>query len=249
MSSNQRLELLLYHGLDATGSIEVSATSSTGPWTKATLTSTKSVTDAMAEWQSIIAAALPGIGFLCYWFDDGGDIRHAFEGTTTGFWVRLSATMADLFGFSSTVLDASVSKYVETGGGLRSKCVLRGTSGSGTIGPLAISIGHTLPMDVESADFEAVGAGRATSYTYGRAVEVELQLLVPDILYADLVGCPILSGHAAFLFVDDDDSATFSESHLGGALTCYPIDEPQLEHASPDDCVVIVLRCSMEDPT
>lgn len=243
MAMSQRLEMMLYHGLDATGSIELSTTSGAGPWTKLTLTTAKSVTDAMAEWQTLAAAAFGTLVPSFGWYDDGGDIRHFFGGAI-GFWVRLSATMAELFGFAGTVLDASVSKYVETPGGLISHCVLRSSSN----GELPISIGHTQPLDVESSDLEAVRAGRALTYHFGRAVEVEVDIAVPPLLYTELVNSSILSGHCAFLLVDDDDPAAYSESHLGGSLLCYPFQTPRKDQRSPDDYMIITHRCSMEDP-
>lgn len=242
----QRLEQILYHALDQTGSIEVSTTSAAGPWTKLTLTSPKAMADALSEWTALAAAPFPTLTFDCYWYDDGY-IRFGFSGDIQ-FWVRLSATLADLMGFSTTVLATAFGGSVwAVDSTLAPKGLLRSAQ-PGAADPQWISVGRTMPLDKETVELAPVRGGRATTYAHGRAVEVELELTVPEIVYTEVSPNAILGGFAAFRFVDDDDINPYSESHLGGTLDLYPIGAPRFVRVSPDDAIQITLRCSMEDP-
>lgn len=236
--------MLLYHGLAETGSIEI-ASNPAGPWTTLTLTSTKKIVDAMAEWQALAEAALPST----WWF--GWDDPYAqpyvwFSAASANRYVRISACLAELLGFS---LDHPymVSDYVlDVGLGQQASSDVDALGMFGSDATNRFAIGLTLPVDVESAELSEYRAGRASVLHYGRASEVTVDLFVAPDLWRNTRSSPLLSGHAAF-WVSQGESTDFSESLPEGALTLYPLEPISIEQDSPDDHVWIRLRCTRAD--
>ena len=221
------LEMLLFHELPATGTIEVSATSSTGPWTTLTLTSTLPVSEALSEWTTAANTALPSRSWD--FFHNGDQVY--FDCTGGNGWVQLPPGLADLLGFSSAVLEAHNTA----------------TADQTALGLLDLPVGRTMPFDREESELEELRGGRVATRHYGRALEVTLELYVAPDLWAAVEESPIVSGHAAFR-VTGDNTSPFGEGDLDGALTVYPIGSPSLEREGPEDYAQVTLLCSLEEP-
>lgn len=235
-----RVEMILYHALDATGSIEISATSSSGPWTKLTLTSPKPVSEALAEWQGLANAAIPSVSWFCI-LTDG--TRVSFE-TSDAAWVRLSPCLALLLGFSATVVDA-----FGAGAADQTPHSMADSDYDLTIaGPTGFAVGTTFPAEVDSADLTEYRGARAATHHYGRATEVVVDLFVSPELWALTEASPLWSGHCAFLVVVDNYTP-YDEDNLDGALVVYPLEELARERESDEDTCWIQFRCTVGTPT
>lgn len=240
----QCAQMLLFHGLDATGSIEVS-TSSSGPWTKLTLTSTKSVNDALVEWTTLANAAI-GSRTWSFHFHTGDPHWIHLEVTAGGSaFVRLPSALAYLFGITTGNSKSVAASLVfdVTAGGVTSDVACAGLLGSST-GQFAV--GLSFPLEVESAEITEYRGGRGSVLHYARASEVTVDLLVHPDLWDVVRESPMLSGHAALL-VQHDVSTAFGEATLDGALVLYPLEPLGIEQDSPDDHVWIRLRCTRSD--
>lgn len=239
MSQNY-VELVLYHGLDVTGSIEVSLTSSSGPWTKLTLTSAQGVQDALAEWATLAETAFSPETFTFEW-TDGPALSLV---CSAAFWLRVSATLAELLGLSSTIKASTPS------GGSH---IITGTDLLGVIYPTAIA--RTQPRTIEVAELEKFRMGRAISHHHSRRREVDVELYVEEVLAEEWLRSPIISGHAAFyvvmqdVAVDPDTGDPYGEDNLGGRLLLYPIDTATIEtiEGSGNE-VVVAIRATLEGP-
>lgn len=231
-----RVEMLLYHGLAPTGMIEISTTSNTGPWTELWLTSTQTVYDALVEWTALATAAEPAITWSFAVGPFVPDIMECvFSAQDGDAWVRLSATLADLLGFSDTVLEIGDSGG---NGAINDEAIL---------GVLQPSIGTDFPTDVESAELADYRAARASVLHYGRVAEVTVDLIIPSPLLAVVEDSPLLGGHCAMRVVIDNED-DFGEADLDGALTVYPLEEVTREQESEDDAMWLRLRCATRDP-
>lgn len=236
-----RAEMLLYHGLDQTGMIEISDVSSTGPWTELRLTSTQCVTDALAEWTALANAAIPAPDWLFY--RNGGDI--VLSANAAPGWARLSADLQRLLGSTAAVVNA----YDPWQSDAVPEALLStfGFTAGGSIGPVSFAIGTTFPVDVEDATLDEYRGGRAAADHFGRVVEVIVDLIVPPDYWALVEDSPILAGQAAFKVIIDNEAA-FDESNLDGALVVYPIEELTRERESDEDPCWIRFRCTTRDP-
>lgn len=234
-----RLEMLLYHGLDETGSIEVSAVSSSGPWTKLTLTSTKRIGEALGEWQDLANAALPALGwnFIVDW--PGDDYLITIYTTGGTGWVRFPPCLAMLLGYSATIID--------TGGAGGDQPALGLLGSTRRDSDAYVAAGVTFPFEVEEAELNEYRAARASVHHYGRAAEVVVDLFVPAALWAVVRASPMLSGHAAF-YLEADNPTPFDEDNLDGALTLYPLAPLAMRQDAPGAPMWIRLRCTMDDP-
>lgn len=224
---SDRVELFLYHALANTGTIEFSTVSAAGPWTAVTLSAPKCVLDAFLDWETQINAAISPQSVDFNWDSNGGVVE--FTSTTASCWVRLSATQAALFGFASTVITDGDS------------------SGLTPRGIAQLVAGRTQPMTVEQANLAEVRGGRATTYHYGRAIEVKVDFAVSPTLWAGLENAPIVSGLGRFR-VTGSNVDPFGEADLDGYLDADPLETTDLQHESPDDAVFVEFRCAMEDP-
>lgn len=222
---SDRVELFLYHALANTGTIEFSTVSAAGPWTAVTLSAPKCVVDALADWQAQVNAAISPESIDFSW-DGSSRVQLA---TTSACWLRLSATLAELFGFASTVI---------TDGD---------ASGLTPRGIAQLVAGRTQPMTVEQASLAEVRGGRATTYHYGRAIEVKVDFAVSPALWAGVENAPIVSGLGRFRMTGSN-ADPFGEADLDGYLDADPLETTDLQHESPDDAVFVELRCAMEDP-
>ncbi len=242
-----RLELVLYHGLDTTGLLELSTTSVTGPWTALRLTAVRPLSDALAEWQALAASAFPTLSpaFVC--FNDG--TGRVSLGGSLPFWVRMSTTLSELLGMGATVVAAPIDGPAPALGYIES------IDTGDVIAPYII-FGSTLPVEREGADLVEYRAGRATSYHFGRTSDVTIEITVPVDVWSVFEGSPLLSGHGAFRATDivgGGDSTPlnpnpYGQGNLDGYLLVYPYETVALERESPNDPVHIELRCTMEDP-
>lgn len=234
-----RAEMLLYHGQDATGMIEISTTSNTGPWTEIRLTSTQCVADALAEWQALAEAALP-VGWA-FAIEGNGVVINM--GTDSAAWVQFGPCLQWLLGSTVAVVDP--------GAGWQSDAQVLGIvsqPSSDAYGrPMGFAAGTTFPTDVEDAELTDYRGARASVMHYGRAVEVMVDLIVPPDLWSLAEDSPILGGHAAFKLVIENEDP-FGEDDLDGYLVCYPLEEVERERLSDDDPCWIRLRCTTGDP-
>ena len=246
------VEMLLYHGLDATGSIELSTTSDAGPWTKVTLTSTKRVSDALAEWTSLANAALPTRVWTFQTLDSGGGYGVYLSCSGGDGWIKLPPCLYWLLGFEESgfvppyVVPAHYGPVGFHGAGLFR---------SGTPDVDQFSFGLSFPLVVEESELATYRAARAASLHYGRALECEVDFYVlppadPEAtsLWSLVRDSPLLSGHAAF-WVSDGNASPFGEGNLDGALVLYPIEPGSIEQDSEDDPVWIRIRCTVEEAT
>jgi len=223
------LQLHLYDAIAATGTLEYSTTSDTGPWTALPLSGPMAVLDALAFWTGAIVLVVPE-------FDLSYNVgtNQIESSCATLVWLQLSPTLADLLGFSDTVL------LVEDGSPIASDLT-----------PLGIvsleAHGRSLPVDVETAELDEVRAGRATTYHHGRAVEVRLDFSIAPDLWDDLEGTTLMGGHARCR-VTDDNADPYGEDDLDGALDVDPLETVSVQQASPYDHALVTWRASMEDP-
>lgn len=229
-----RLEQLLFHELDATGSIEVSTTSSTGPWTKLTLPSTMPVAQALSEWTTLANAALPAVGWDFLTQAGATHVEVVFDCTGGNGWVKLTPCLADLLGFSTATLEAHNTATSD-------RYPLAVFEGDG------FSVGVTAPVDVETGELSEYAGGRASSYHYGRALEVEVSLFIDPDTWAACSESVVLSGHTAMLVVIDE-AAAWDEGQLDGSLTVYPLETLEIDREAEDAHLMTRLRCTMGDP-
>lgn len=235
-----RAEWIFYHAFDATGLLEISVTSSSGPWTPIRLTSPKRLTEALEEWTDLANAALPSVTWL--FTNDEYDVLLEADDEA---WVKLGSTMRELLGFTTEIVDANgpnqsdatVLAMLETNDDFR------------------FAAGATLPMDKEESDLYEYRGARASSYHYGRALEVMVDLCGSAAALEAWRRSPIFGGHGAFWVAPDQDNVDpFSggdpaaDDNLEGALTVYPIETVRIEQDSPDDVWSKRFRCTMADP-
>lgn len=245
------VEILLYHGLDATGSLEISDVSDVGPWTKITLTSTKRIKEALAEWQSLANAALPTRTWS-FGLDTDSDLGLELSASGGNAWIKISPCLAWLFGFEqagyspATVLAAHTSPSGAKGAGyFRSRTESLDDK---------FAMGVSFPLVAEESELSVYRGGRAASLHYGRALEVDVDFYVMppepgEVSLWSLSGdSPLLSGHAAFYLVQDSESP-LADGILDGALTLWPLDPGSIERDSDEDPVWIRLRCTVEEST
>ncbi len=235
-----RVEMLLYHALPNTGTIEISTTADTGPWTAITLTSTKPIQDALAEWESLADTALPAGD----WTFSAAIAANApavvtLESGAVG-WVKLTPTLALLLGFTDTVIDGA-------GANSSDLCPLGLFWTEPQQASFGLAAGTAFPVEVEDAELNDYRGGRASAAHYGRGSEVTVDLVVSPDLWAVAEDSPIFGGHAAFKLVGANADA-FDEDDLDGYLVCYPIEELERERESEGDACWLQFRCALRDP-
>lgn len=232
-SQKGHLEMVLYHALDATGLIEVSLTSDTGPWEELWLTEPRSVQEALTEWTALADAAFPGESFSFSWFDEG-EFNVEFVCTTSPFWLRLHPTLADLLAMPATVMESDI-----------------GTIGRSYSVPLLAvvaptALGRSQPRAVEDDELEEFRMGRAAAHHYNRRRELSLEVFLAEDQAEELLASPIVSGHCAFCAtmmgadVDPETGDEYDEENLGGRLLIYPVDTPSIESAEGSGGEVVV---------
>lgn len=222
------LELWLYDGIAATGTIEYSTVSAAGPWTAVPLPSPMALQDALAYWTATISAAISPEAIDLGWYP--GPPSRVQYASSIVVWLRLPETLAALLGFSSTVVaDGDISDMTPTG--------------IATVD----AVGRTQPRDIEQASLRKIRGGRATTYHWGRAVEVTFDFAIPPSQWEDLEGAALVSGHGRLRITDTNTNA-YGEDDLDGYLDVWPLETTRLDHESPDDHVVIEVRGAMEDP-
>lgn len=217
-----------YLNLSATSQIEVSDVSAAGPWTNICESLNSSGADYWGPGLVAFLVANANAATARTWTIsfDTATARWSFGSTGGGAWVRLSETLADLLGFSSTVLVCTNQTQTSDQRPL------------GSIGGSDIAIGVAAPVEVEEADLAEYRAARASSHHYGRAMELTVDLYVHPDAWADVEASPILSGHTFFSAVQDGDTY-----HL------WPFGPPTIERESPDDHIWIRMRCTTTEPT
>jgi len=218
--------MVVYDDL-ATGEVQVSLTSSSGPWTSLTLTSPKRLQDALAEWAAQASAALGG-AWVWNWFDDGDDDRYAVNLTgPAGFWLRTTDTLCDLLGLAGGVMHGDPT-------------IANASIPLGVVMPRAA--GRTQPRAVESVELVSYRMGRSAAYSTMRAVEVKIEASFAESLVPEIEISPLFSGHCAMTvgIINDDD---YGEDDLDGALLTYPIETPSIEETdgSGDEVCVSIL--------
>ncbi|MCB9610514.1 MAG: hypothetical protein H6716_28250 [Polyangiaceae bacterium] len=242
-----RVEMVLYHGLEATGSIWVSADSAGGPWTELRLTQPRRVSDALAEWQTLAEAAFPT---YTDWFfgavppgsDDvsGVLLRHYDVPSYRDMWAKLPECLwhllgftVDDYGFGNYILPLHLGPYTVAG-----RCLATNSD--------LVAVGLTFPVEVEEAELTEYRAARANTYHHSRASEVTVDFLIDPTVWPDVRDSPLWSGHAAF-WVTQDDEDDFGPGNFDGALMLFPIETAVIEQDSPEDRVWIRLRCTRQD--
>lgn len=218
-----RNELVLYHGIDATGLMQWSTTADTGPWTDARLTEPLPLLDALDAWATLIAAAASR---TVSWAWDGS----ALELTTSGgnLWIKLTPTLQDLLGMAEVIEDGDVS----------------------TSTPLGIAeflVGRNEPREREDAALDEYRGGRASAYHFGRTVDVTIEPSVPADLWDDLAATPLVSAHGARLVTWDEEDG-YSETDLDGSMLLYPYATLGQMRTEPNGNVRSAIGCMMADP-
>lgn len=241
------IEMILYHGYDETGSIEISLDSSSGPWTKLTLTSPKPIGEALAEWQTLANAALPAGGWE-FRIDPSGRGR-VYLGATEPAWVRLSACLARILGFSSTVIadiaDTQGSDVTPWG-------LVRELTHHDFPLPSGVAVAVTTPFDAEEAHLDTYRGGRVNAYHYGRVLEVWVDLYLRADVWDELgETSPLCLGTTAMKIwrtTDESDPWDPVEGVHSGVLTVYPFGERMVERESSGDWAWIRFRATVRDP-
>lgn len=222
-------ELVLYHGLPATGRLEVSKESDAGPWEALWLSQPLPLLDALAEWNNLANDVLPSRTWE--FGATTSPARVGFKVSDGPGWVRMSPTLAALLGFSSQVLALSA----------QSDGLPLALLGDG------IRIGRTFPRTHEQVDLVAYRGARATSYAHGRVLELDVELYVPAALWTQYRRSPLCSGHGARRIVTDVSDA-FGANELGGSVLAYPIRTTRIERRSADALVRVSQLCTARDP-
>lgn len=222
--------LVLYHALPQTGRIEWSTTSATGPWTTEELTAPTPMTAA--------SFSIPGAGGSL--FCDEGRVP-TFDHFGTNYWVRAHPTFWELWGFSHLADINNVVHITTTVSGVDPQGIV-------SLRFQGVLVGASFPLEVESSEVSEYRAGRAATLHYGRVTEVEVSLIVPPEVWGAYQDSPLLMGHGAvYVLTRENDDAALSESDLGGAFTCYPVEALDVANEGPEDVVVVRLRATMED--
>lgn len=231
MTIPAHVEMVLYHALDATGLLEVSITSSAGPWEELWLTEPRPLGEALTEWAALAAVAFPGESFAFDWPDSGDAATVRFASPSTDIWLRMHPTLAELCGMSTTVVGGTQA--------INNDLPLRAA-----IAPAAL--GRTQPRTVEDDELEEFRMGRAAAHHYNRRREVGLEVFIAEDEVEGLLGYPILSGHCALYAtmmddaVDPDTGEPYGEDNLGGRLLIYPVDTPSIESVEGSGGEVVV---------
>lgn len=236
------LEMLLYHGIDATASISISMAYG-GPWTTLTLTSTKTITEALAEWETLANAALP-LGLWSFSIEPGYSAITLASGA--GGYIRVSHFLRQILGSWAFIGPGDYTSYLLPHGYLTT---MGGVSGADELPetPTDLAVGLPQPRDFEDSELYEFRGGRASSLHYNRVGEVEIDIAMSAAAWEAMRGSPMLSGHAAFKLVLDEEDP-FAEATLDGSLVCYPIELVSIEQDSPEDIAIVRLRCSVRDP-
>lgn len=222
-----RNELVLYHGLDATGLMQWSTTSDAGPWSDVRLTEPLPLLQALDAWMTAISAALVTESVVASW--TGAAIEITSSDT---LWIKLTPTLADLLGFSTQVigpLDLTV------------------TSDTTPLGIAEFLVGRNEPREREDAALDEYRGGRASAYHFGRTVDVTIEPSVPADLWDDLAATPLVSAHGARLVTWDEEDG-YSETDLDGSMLLYPYATLGQMRTEPNGNVRSAIGCMMADP-
>lgn len=230
-------QMLLYHGLDETGLLQVSTTSGAGPWTDLRLTETRPVEGALAEWEALAEAAFPGADFTFH-YDPGNDIIN-FWRLDGSAWFRHTATLQYLLGQVDQVTSG------EDGGfqvAVFGSVAFDGfPSGRGVVARGAV-------LDEEHGELEELRGGRCTTYHSARAKEVAIELYVPENARTDeRLASPLCAGHCAMSIArhDPDD---YPGDSLDGVVVVYPYETPNIVRLEgTDDWVRVELKTTVQD--
>lgn len=218
------VELVLYHGLPATGRMQYSTASGSGPWTDMDMTESLPVLDALDYWATAIGtAASRTVSFS--W--SGTALTLTVSGGN--LWLKMSDTLVDLLGFGSTV-------------------IANGSAGSGAWGIADLLVGRTEPIEREESELSEYRGGRASAYHYGRATDIDLEISFTATQWDDMQTSPLASGHGAFrVWFDNIDP--YAEDALDGSMIVYPYAAEVIDHNEPDGNVRVRIQASMEDPS
>lgn len=223
------VELVLYDGFAATGTVQWSTTSGTGPWTDAVLSEPLPLRAALAEWSTTITTDSGDT--VAFSYADGAVTLYGAEAAS--IYIQLSAALAELFGFSTLV------HFLEDGSGVTSDLVPTGIA--------EFPIGRTVPFEVESSELSEWRGGRDSTYQFARAGEVTLDLLVPPTLWPTLEESALVSGFGA-INVEIDDASAYSEAHPDGTTIVYPLDAEVEDRQWTDETVAVHVRGTVDDP-
>lgn len=221
------IELVLYHDQVATGTIEYSTVADTGPWTAVQLSSPLPLREALDEWMAAISAAISPETVAASWDGEAIEIT-----SSDSLWLRLSPTLADLLGFSTTVigpLDATVA------------------SDETPLGIAVMPIGRSYPREVEQSEVSEYRGGRVTAYHWGRAGEVTLDLLILPELWDALEGAQIVSGYGA-IKVEWDNADPYSEDDPDGYHLIFPTGSLIEEREGGEQTIVVHITGTILDP-
>lgn len=114
---------------------------------------------------------------------------------------------------------------------------------------VAPGVARTQPITVGNTSLNEYRGGRASSYTYGRTKEIQLELYLPADESEHLTSTPLGSGHGAFRVTVEDEEADYSLADLDGRIVGYPYTTPEISaDESEGDWARVVIRATMEDP-
>lgn len=220
-----RAEVWVYDAIRQLGVLEVSTVSGTGPWTDLQLTEPRTLRGAAVEWLSLaIAAGVPMSGFVLL----TGPVRFVIS-ASGAMWVRLSETQADLFGFSTQVLNLA-------------------TPQTSDLQPLGLQdvLGLSVypPAFRGQARLNEYRGGRARSHHYARSVVHQIEAHLTAEQAALLEHGPLFRAGRQRLACGDPATA-YAATALDGFLDLYipaqEIEVAQVEGSPEGDDVLIRL--------
>lgn len=225
------VEMVLYHAQTPTGTIEWSTTSGTGPWTTATLSGPLPLVDALAEWAATVTAASGDT--VTFTYDSGTGLVTLVVAEGGAIWIRLSETLAELLGFTTTV------HFLEDGGGVSSDTTPTGIA--------VLPVSQPLPYDRESVELRQYRGARAAVKHWGRSLWAAIDLGVPADLRPALEGQPLVTGTCA-VRITWDDADDWNEANPAGRVILYPIGCLHDARTHADEVLVTRIAGSMHDP-
>jgi hypothetical protein len=198
-----RIEMILWPHY-TTGSIEFRVGPG-DPWTEVSFTTPLPVIEALDELATQINAARSDVGEVMafVWNAVGYENKIRIDDSSGALELRLNACMAYLLGFSSlTPIADDASDLVPAG-----------------IASLAI-VSRSIPREKEERELEAISAGRALTYGYGRATRINLAMTI-DAARWETLRWSQLCGYSA-IKVTWDNEDPYGEDDLDGYIIAYP---------------------------
>lgn len=222
-------EIWLYHALTPTSFFRYSDTSDSGPWTDFQLSAPMTIRDALAALATEISTDL-GIDLQITFNAATNRVMFATDWTV---WIEFTDTLANLLGFSTTVVE------VNDGGG----------SDETPVGITACDgISIPPPWEIESSELREYRGGRAVGYHRQRVRMLRAQVALDIERLVALEGGTLLhSGKQRFSGPNADP---FGVADLDGYHDAWPLKTRSLTAVEGEDgLAVMTLDATLEDPT